>query len=393
MCFLACLLAIAAPTDVIENDISSMLADDVPYVRYLKLDNIDEKERDSYMAVVSFVLNSLSSKKRITLPKLVDKNTIKFDIRDYGIDAKAYDCIGVDPYLKKNDVLKKITKSQNPVIRADWFIIKAMTAPTYYKLLGVSNLKEFRQRHGDDGGAKKVRAVQAAIVVLSKLSRNTRYIKRIATLTRSVWESRDSTSVDYLVEPFSEKYDSIQLLGFNPNGLISFYAADDKGNQIDSLSPDIAVDHSNSFEPDLMVRVSRNCFACHSNGVIPVVDEVRNLINKDIKLITPDKDAADKLTDLFGEELPVVKDQEAYEEAVAKTTGMAGKTLTRRFVAVWSKYYSDLTLEQAARELGKTPNNFKKECLASGQAHLVTLVIRGKIHRVHFEQHCEQLGK
>jgi hypothetical protein len=59
---------------------------------------------------------------------------------------------------------------------------------------------------------------------------------------------------------------------------------------------------------------------------------------------------------------------------------------THKFIAVHTIYYGDLTLEQAAKEIGMTPDELKKDCLQSGQAHLVRLALNGKIPRVHFEQ-------
>jgi hypothetical protein len=390
MNLLVCLLlAVVSPVEQAEEDAISLFPADASYVKYLYLDNVEEKEREHYMAVVSFTLNSVSNKKKIVKPVFVnkDKTLIRFDIRDYGIDVKAYNEFPTDPYTKKIDKLKVLSKSENPIMRADWFIIKAMQAPLYYKLMGVSDLKDFRKRHGHDpDNAKKLKVEQAAIVVLSNLARNTRYIKRTVTVTGAIWESRDSSTIDYLTDLLTDKYDSVQVLAFNSNGLLSYFAADNKGKSMDHLAVDIAVDHSRAFEPDLTVRVARNCVACHSVGVLPIDDSVRSLIKKDIKLLGPDKDAMDRLSDLFGAELPIKKDQTLYAEALMKATDMKPMEFTHKFIAVHKTYYADLTLEHAAKEMGMTPDELKKDCLQSGHAHLVRLALDGKIPRVHFEQ-------
>jgi hypothetical protein len=136
---LGLMLALMPANDAAQ-DLQNFSADDAQNIRYLRLDNIDdEKERKHYLAVVSFILNSVSNKKKITRPTLVNNTLIRFDIRDYGIGTKAYEDIGADPYAKQNKILKKLTNSENPLIRADWFIIKSTLAPTYYKLLGVTD--------------------------------------------------------------------------------------------------------------------------------------------------------------------------------------------------------------------------------------------------------------
>jgi hypothetical protein len=386
-CFL---LAAASPVEIAEEDIATIFPNDVPYTRYLYLDNVEEKECDHHLAVVSFVLNSISTKKKITKPVFVDKEktVIRFDLRDYGLDAKAYNNLPVDLYTKKTDKLKALIKAENPIMRSDWFVVKSMTAPIYYKLMGVLDLNGFKKRHGYEEINKKTE--QAAVVMSSGIARNTRYVKRATTKIGPVWESRDSSSIDYLTDLLSDKYDSAQLLAFNLNGLISYYAADNKGNGLDYLNADVAADTTKAFEPDLLVRVSRNCIACHIQGVIPVDDAVRGLLkHKDIALITPGKNAADRIADLFGTELPIKKDQQVYVEALQKATDMDPKTFTHKFIAIHTIYYAPLTLEMAAKEMGMKPDDFKEYCLQSGNPRLVRLVFEGKIPRVHFESAIE----
>lgn len=392
MIYALCLLLAAAPVDLAEEDAATLFPADAQYARYLYLDSIDEKDRDQYMSVVSFVLNSLSTQKKIIQPKFVnkEKTLIRFDVRDYGFDVKAYNSFPKDPYTKQSDKLKLLLKSERGLMRVDWFIIKAMDGKHYYKMMGVSDLKDFRKRHRNDpADAKKLRVEQGAVVVLSNVARNTRYIKRTATETGAIWESRDSISIDYLMDLLSEKYDSIQLLATNPNGLLSYFAADGKGKPLDYLPVEVAVDHTKAFEPDLTVRIARNCVACHHSGIVPIDDRVRKLIKENINLLGPDKDAKDRLADLFMAELPVKQDQDAYVAALKKTTGMEPKDFTKSFIEVFQRYYADVTLEQAAKEMGQSLDDFKQYCLESGQAHIVYLALRGKIHRVHFESAIE----
>lgn len=392
MNLLLCLLVAATPIEQAEADAALSPANNVIYTRYLRLDNIDEEKREHHLAIVSFVLNSISNKKKITLPTFVnkEKTLIKFDIRDYGIAAKAYDSLKKDFYTPKSKILNTLTHCENSIMRSDWFIINAMKSPTYYKLLGVSNLKDFRKRNGDDGRTKKLKIEQIGIVISSGLARNTRLMKRLPLLNGgAMWESRTSKSVDYLLDIFSEKYDSIQLLASNNNGLISYFASDDKGNAQDHLDPDVAIDFSRAFEPDVTVHVAKSCVVCHNVGVLPVEDEVRGIVKKNINIQPLNRDDVDKFNELFGSELRIKKDQDIYKEALLKTTGMDTKTFTNKFISIWKIYYRDLTLEQVAKEIGIATKEFRMQCQASNNFHLVRLFATDKISRVNFEKIME----
>ncbi len=387
------LLAAVLSTDTdIENYLKSIPAETAENTRFLEMPaEYSEKEKESCAKVISFVLNTISDKKAITKPVFLNENVLRFDLRDYGILPKNYETLPKDPYRKANEIVDKLTKSKRSIIRTDFFIIKTMTAPTYYKLINVSKLSEFRERYGHDPQAsKKAKTEQAAVVVISGVSRNTRYIKRSVTLNGSIWESRESASVDYLQDLTSDKYDNIELLAFNANGLLSYYVADKKGRAADMVSPEIAVDHQKNFEPDLVVRVARNCIACHSAGIVPVEDKVRKLLEKNIKLIATDNDAKDRLTELFSTELPISKDQDIYKEAVLKATGLEPKELNRKFIHVWKSYYEDLTIERAAKEMGLTVEEFKKQYEGTKDVRIISLIALGKINRVYFEKVLEE---
>jgi hypothetical protein len=378
------LLSLVVMTGEVEKDLSKFAAEDAKYVRYLTTESPEES------AVASFVLNTVSDRRKITLPTMVNKNLIRFDLRDYGILPKNYSVVKKDIYTKNDEKLKEMTGSDNPIMRADYFIIKAMTGANYRQLMDVTDLKSFRKRHSYNAeDVKKARAEQAAIVVSSGLVRTTRYIKRVATVTGSMWEAWDSTTEDYLQNLLTEKYDYMQVIAFNSNGLLSYFSADSKGNAQNNLDVNVAIDHSRSFNGDLVVRLARNCVACHTTGVLPVKDHVRALIEKDAAIIAKNRELRNRVEDLFSTKLPVERDQAVYAEALMKTTGMTPQEFTPKFVAIWNRYYKDLTLEEAAKEFGFTPDDFKNFCKISGNYHLVNLVVNGKISRVNLERVME----
>jgi hypothetical protein len=357
---------------------------DREYIKYLIVP--DESDSDDTLAVVSFTLNSISNKKKIVLPSFVnkEKTLIRFDIRNYGFTNKAYEKIGNDPYTKDNKELKDETKTSNPLMRADYFVIKAWIAPLYYDLLDISNLQEFRDRYGYP---EEETGIQAAVVVNGNLVRTTRYMKRIPTVNGAMWEARESDTIgSYLNDLLVDKYDSIEVIAANPNGLMAYYAGDFRGKPYTYLNPKLAVDHMQSFAPDLMVRVGRNCVVCHSKGVVPFEDSVRKLLkNKNIDLFVTEKKKVDKILELFGKELPISEDQDIYKEAVFNATGIRHSDFTSKFIAVWKKYYEPLNLKQVAKEIGEDVKDFKKTCELSDNPFLLSLLLYDKISRANLE--------
>lgn len=387
---LLALLLTATPEDVV-NRVEKELAADLErnHIRYFSFQNIPENKRDEALAVLSFTLNSISLDKKIIVPKFSDKDklTVKVDLRDYKIKPDNYSSIGKDNFFYKHytQELAKIMNSQNYLVRVEWFITRAMTAPYYYKIMGVSNLDEFKTRSGYDAKLAK-NGELAAIIVHSKLARATRYFKRSPTVSGYMWEARDSAKIDYLKDLLSENYESVELLSSNPNGLLSYFAADSKGIALDHIDVAIAVDHQSD---DKVVRVAKSCVACHHSGVVPIVDEVRNIFKNfknNIKIQVIDENGMNRFKELFLADLPIKEDQTKYLEALNKATSMDGKTFSSKFADVWKNFYKDLTFEQAAAEFGMDEKKFREYCLNSADPHLLGLLIRFKIQRVHFEE-------
>lgn len=378
------LLAVPTPQDVVdsvEKDVATL--QDSDGMRYLSLHDIEDKE--NVAKIVSFTLNSLSSRQRITVPKLSnDKLFIRFNLYDYGFTKAGYDVLGKNKTFK-SDKLNKILGCENPILRADDFIIKSLAAGNYYRLLGVKNLSEFKDRVGAD---EKGLTAQAAVVNGGKVAFNTQQVRRSATLSGYIWEVRDikDRKKDFLKDLLSEEYDTVQVIASNPNGLLAYFAADGKGNPQEQLDADVAIDASKTVS-DYTVRVARNCIFCHAaEGVISFKDTVRELIgNKGVKLQAVNKDTEQKLQDLFATELPFKRDAEAYQEALAKATGMKPADFQKAFRSFYEHYYGELTLKQVAARFGQTEEEFKNFCKNSSDVSLIRLFLDGKISRERFE--------
>lgn len=380
--FIFLTLALLSPITAAEDDLNTLDKGSRDQIRYISLYGLSEKEKKEHIACVSFTLNSVSIKRTISKPRVINNTVIRVDLRDYGILPSAYKALGTDYSFKGKELktLKNLTNCENPIVRANWFVVNAWKAPVYYRLLGVKTLEDFRKRHGyvDDKQA------QAALVSRSNLVLGTRMVRRLPTLVGSMWESRDSTQEDYFMNVFSDKFDSVQVLATNKNGLISYFATDNKKLGLDYLNVELAMDHTRLVDGDAVVRVARNCVACHKFGVVPFSNVIKELKKNKIDIIV-DKKFAAKLESLFGGEMPIKKDQEDYTKALLLSTGLQPQQFLDAFVAAHRSYYKDMSIDDLAREMRCDAKQLKTWCSNSANAHLLMLLKTGKISRVRAE--------
>ena len=168
------IVAIAANPETPKNHIdlawhditSAKFAEDAsifPDIRYLSLYNIAVDDREDYIKVLQFALNSLSTNRRIHAFDIVEGSNnglLRFRLSQLGIKRAVYEEFEDNPYFNskkrgKEDTFRRlmeINQSHTPILRADWFICKAFTSPVYYKLLGAEQpgaiQKNPRQRRG-----------------------------------------------------------------------------------------------------------------------------------------------------------------------------------------------------------------------------------------------------
>lgn len=369
----------ATPQDVIisvEKD-----AQTAKGTRYLSLHDVREKDKKAYMSVVSFVLNSVSKKDAIVVPVFTaDELAIRFNLENYGITKAAYDSLGVDKRFASVK-LSAILDCSNSILRADAFIVKALSAPNYYKFLEVKDLSEFKQRAGFDAKATEA---DYGIVIDSKVRLNNLQMRRMVTVAGYYWEVRDCKK-DFLRDLFTNEFDSIQVLASNSNGLLSYFAGNARGESQESLNAWTAFDGSN-VNGSPIVRMANSCMACHaSNGVMPFKELMRGL-GKHVAIKFINEERAEKFKNLYGNEMPFEKDVEQYHAALTKSTEMKPDEFQQTFLQVFKRYYSDLTFQEVAAILGKSEQELTRLCKDSSDIYWIKLLVDGKISRARFEE-------
>lgn len=157
-------------------------------------------------------------------------------------------------------------------------------------------------------------------------------ITRLPTTNRSLWT----------LSLLNADSDELQLYGFLPNGFLAYLITNKDGNKITTC--DVRTFAHNGRE----VKLANSCVACHVNHGI-----IRDYRREDNKI---------------------------YLESLRKATGRDQIAYT----AVVDKYYSLVTLDAAATELGISRNKMELLCKTSGDLDLLLLLTRG-LRREHWE--------
>lgn len=300
--------------------------------------------------------------------------TVKAEAPGNPAEAKKEKILVDAPWLNAAAVakLRLWTKSEFPVLRADWFMVNAIVPPAYYKFFKLGKkLKDFEDLVGANlNESLRLRGVDKAAVVTSSVARNNRLILRGGTLNSGyIWITRDSLkSVDdrqYAINLLNEKFDATEVIATLPNRLYVYFLTNGDLDRQDFAPPDIAID---STAVDKVVRNGRSCMICHSDGIRPIEDEVRKitelLTNKaQVRLLVPDKKDYEQIVDLFGSNLDkqVVRDSQVYADAVAETNGLDMRKNATQLGFYYDRYAETLlTKEMAARECGLTMEDFDK---------------------------------
>jgi len=456
------------------------------YIRYLSLYNIPQHRRRDVAAIVSFMVNSLSTRRRMYIPVFVgnsDETVIRLNIRDYEWNRDAWEKMAkngsgprpqsepyfhtfkedpveetrkvkkkvkrrvkktvyekkqvpkqvwdrytgrykttyeikqvpkqvdqevedeievtekffggkrkrtlmVAPWLEPESIstLMSLTRSASPIVRADWFIANASVPPAYYDFLRLGNtLKDFENLvFANEELAKKARSVDKGTVITSMVARNNRMLVRSPTFTNGYyWRSYDSlTSVNdrqYVQNILSEDFDATEDIGTLPNGLQAYFLANANEERIDFAEPDVAIDNT---AVDRVVRTGRSCIICHADGIRPIDDEIRSLTRRlqdenQVKLLVAQERDFYEIQDLFGGDLDeqIVKDQNLYRAAVARSNGLDARVNARLFSEIYNNYAEKLlTKEDVCREVGVPMNEIDHYVKLSNDSIILGLI-------------------
>lgn len=398
-----------------------------PYLRYLDLRFLPQKERAVKIQVYKGHLNSLSRQVDILpLAPIGGNLLLRVNLLDYGWDISLWEKLN-DPYYHTiietktvkhwsggiwwqdnkhypanaftyHDVQKtqaiapwvsqgqqeslkaliEMTQSKAPIVRADWFFnqtaIQEERAVGYYDWLGIKDEKTFQDVIGFDAArADKFQRELREAVSRSGVTLQPRAIIRQISGGGSYWRSLDfkeatgkKNPLRILGKDIENDYDATEQFGHLPNGFWATGLFDGKGKR-QNAAPDFIASDGRSKSHDKRVHVNASCIRCHENGGLQDVDGwARNLFFPPLDLKAPDYR---KLRELQQQYLSDIKsylewDRKRYADAVKKATGMEVKAYAIAYAKEWERYEDAVVdLEWAANDLGTTPKKLKEALL------------------------------
>jgi WD40 repeat protein/mono/diheme cytochrome c family protein len=369
------------------------------FVRYFSLAPLANAghgpdELQTYRKALAKLLNSLSWHPRITLPTPIDAEglVLRIDLRDFLLDANLWNRVLADyPYGIFHDTgiaraVLSATATRVPVVRADWFIATASRAPLYYDLLQIPvNLSELeRQLRVDSTADIQQERVARAGFNGSGVSRNNRILERHDAMNGAYWRTYDFLEVPQnllernILTPDPRNIFAFPLgpnLGdtgfkhaggeaiFNlPNGLQAYILVNAVNQRVNKAPTEIVSDPK---RPDRAVEAGLSCMHCHSVGIIPKDDQVRDHISKnkkaftrsDVEVIGALYPPAAKMRRLMEE------DARRFQQALEKTGNR--HTANEVTLAVTLRYEADVDLGTLSAEVGVRPTELVSHLTAT----------------------------
>jgi serine/threonine-protein kinase len=282
-------------------------AEDQPFQRYFTLTHLHNNPAVTaedlrwQRAALAKAVNSLSWKPRVAAPRAVDKDETVFavDVRDLDWDrrrvweevAKHY------PYGLKYDGQRdeelrsaaaegyRLTGSDLPALRADWFVATATRPPLYHTVLDLPDTADKLETLLRVDAAENFRhdKLTRAGFAKSGVSSQNRLIERHDAAYGAYWKSFDFKTDDgagnlfrfplgptFKDNPFADQafaHAGGELIFNLPNGLQGYLLVDAKGKRIDEGPTDIVSDTSRNSGTVAIVN-GLSCMVCHKHGVI-----------------------------------------------------------------------------------------------------------------------------
>lgn len=405
-----------------------------PGIRYLTLCGIPKDDRQDAAKALSYTLNCLSRSRVISAPVWVSDSLARFSIINYAPTNEEYrdwknaweTLAASDPYfgivtevldptsgksivtrvaggwtLPHGEKLKAWTGSQAPVLRADWFMFHALSAPNYYNFAGIPDTEAaFLKSIGvDQKTIEKLRANSGANLFLSQVTFKPRRIVWSQGPLGGVYVTYDVGQVDAERDPFRRpinaaglklRYDATEWFAMSPNGFWRMALYDADGKQQQAVPPEIAADRSDPHAPTTEVIPALSCIRCHvEGGLRPFADDQVKLLAK-APVGSYDPTIANRVSEFYQSDKlqrQMEFDRGTHEAAVKQATGgLTTKELSEALASVVRNFeYLPVTVDQAALEVGLTADDFKRANISSADPVILNLVHDGKVLRGQFE--------
>jgi hypothetical protein len=389
------------------------------FTRYLTLTHLANTglaadELQAHRHALAKLVNSLSWHPRITRPEAIDaaQTVYRLDLRDYKWTARQWDRLAAAyPYRLPvasdgAKTLAKLTESEQPILRGDWFVATAPRPPFYFDLLQLPSTDRALERLLQvdvSADLQEDRAVRAGFNG-SGVAKNNRVIERHDAAFGVYWRSydfADNTGRQSIFEhplgpvplPSAFRHAGGEIIFSLPNGLHGFLLVDADGRRVDKAPGEIVSDPK---RPDRLVETGVSCLSCHVRGLLPKDDQVRAHVLKnrssfapeDVDLVKALYPSSERLRRLLEE------DSDRYVKALAKAGVPA--TEPEPVAAVVARYEGVLDLPIAASETGLRPDELTtrlRQSAALSRTLGALLAKGGTVQRQAFEEAFPELAR
>lgn len=426
----------------VENDLKTLPVSRRKVVRYYSIRHLHNNPTVSdhdlriFRAALSKLINSLSWETRIHVPVAVDaqKTVLRVDLAELGWIretelsripniARDWPRIDVWPILEKqypygmtydksvnqklrvtaNEVYKK-TGSRTPILRADWFIVRAATAPLYNQILslpeGVKADIELEKRLGVDVDSDFVsRRVRRAAFTTSGVSEHNRLVDRFDSIFGAYWKSYDFGSSlgkknvhRFPLGPNLDKkqddknrdehpfpslvftHDGGEIIFNLPNGLQAYLIVDQDRRSIVDAPTNVVTDKLRPLN-NIAVINGISCISCHSSGMKTFKNSL-DTIN-----LQNNPQATTMLREISPSNKSNNDTKDGWDDILKADTNrfiQSQHTATRKFLeegdnletsepirGIAKQYVGELSLEDIAAEVGQPPAVVKALIVAS----------------------------
>jgi serine/threonine-protein kinase len=372
----------------VNSDLARADNDDQIFFRYVSLTNrftsgvcAEDLEKDRQGMVKMLNMLSIDASIEVPVPVNSEETLYRIDLRDYAWD-RAIDVEGINfadvweaiaannPYAVEfvgddADDAKEDAQTAFPVMFADQMMDVALIGNLYYAIIDVDVnqlLNDFIANELQIDLAQNLldeESVRAG-TTKSRISRQDRLVQRddIEVRGGALWQSfdfEDDANESIFEDPFGFAAGGTEAIFTLPNGMLGFIIADADGNIVEDS--DILLDtNQNNFR----AVTSISCSNCHASGLIPVVDEVREVSLANAREIGLDRDEVEQLEGIYvspQEFARIVQDdsQGFYQRALqlADLPTQGGDPASNVFL----RFDQDLRIADVAGDLGVTPED------------------------------------
>lgn len=371
---------------------------DRPFLRYFTLHNLANDLRVStedlrqYRAALSKVVNSLSWKANVMVPRAVDAQglLLAIDIRKYDWDRtegwtktiRAYPyglrfrnyAEATSPLRKLDEEIETLSECPLPLVRADWFIATASRPPLYHLILDLpktaGELEALLQVNIADnfrnpGGERIVRAAFHR----SGVSNQNRLVERHPARYGYYWKSYDFKPDSARARltrfplgplnlfpaakhPFAAQafvHDGGEIIFSLPNRLQAYLLVDGADRRIDEGPIDVVSDPIKTSGSNVIVN-GVSCMSCHKHGMIPFQDFLREGhaltgdLQRAVETFYPTQNVLDRV---------LAEDERLFLEALEQTIGPFVKLHENK----------DRDLKSFAEPVGQLARRYRSEYL------------------------------